>query len=150
MNVSSFRYRMTQIDLPQLTVTIRALGGPAAATEVSVYGDLRPGLQKNLTWDSWFAGTAAVSGAAAGGAVGAAGLGFGALLAAVPALGIGALFGAGTLGWYRWLYRRCLAKATEELESLLLAADSSITAKSVFGGAPIPPWMLPPAGGDRV
>ena len=65
-------------------------------------------------------------------------------LAAAPAIGVGALFAAGTLGWYRWLYRRALAKATEELEALLLAVESSIRAQSVFGGATVPPWLLPP------
>jgi eukaryotic-like serine/threonine-protein kinase len=139
---SPFMLRMTQIDLRQLSVTIRALGGPTAATEVSVYGDLRQGLQKNLTWDSWIAGTTAAGGAAAGGAVGAAGLGLGAL-AAAPAIAIGALLGAGALGCYRWAYRRALAKGTEELESLLLAVESSIRAQSVFGSA-TGPARLPP------
>ena len=133
---------MTQLDMRQLSVTIRALGGPAAATEVSVYGDLRPGLRKNLKWDSWIAGTTAAGGTVAGGAVGAAVLGLGALMAA-PAIGVGALVGAGALGWYRWLYRRALAKGTEELESLLLAVESSIRAQSVFGGAPVPAPILP-------
>lgn len=143
MNYSPFMYRMTQIDLRQLSVTIRALGGATAATEVSVYGDLRPGLGKNLKWDSWIAGIAAVGGTLAGGAAGATVLGLGALLA-LPALGVGALLGAGALGGYRWIYRRALAKATEELESLLLAVESSIRAQSVFGGAPVPTPMLPP------
>jgi eukaryotic-like serine/threonine-protein kinase len=139
---SPFMLRMTQIDLRQLSVTIRALGGPTAATEVSVYGDLRQGLQKNLRWDSWIAGTTAAGGAAAGGAVGAAGLGLGAL-AAAPAIAIGALLGAGALGCYRWAYRRALAKGTEELESLLLAVESSIRAQSVFGSATGTARILP-------
>ena len=138
-----FIYRMVRSSCPSSASPSGRLGGPAAATELSVYGDLRPGLEKNLKWDSGFTGTAAVGGAAAGGAVGAFALGLGAL-AAAPAIGVGALFAAGTLGWYRWLYRRALAKATEELESLLLAVESSIRARSVFGGAPVPPWMLPP------
>ncbi len=152
-NYSPFMYRMTQIDLSQLSLTMRPLGGPTPATEVSVYGDLRPGLRKNLQWDSWFAGTAAVGGAAVGGATGAAALGLGALMA-IPAIGLGATFGAGMLGWYRWYYRRGLRKATEELESLLLAVESSITAQSVFGTAPVPARFPPPlpgseAGGGR-
>lgn len=142
-NYTPFNYRMAQIVLPQLSVTIRALGGPAAATELSVYGDLRPGLGNNLKWDSWIAGTTAVGGATAGGAAGAAILGLGALMA-VPAIGVGALVGAGALGLYRWSYRRSLAKATEELESLLLAVESSIKAQSVFGGAPVPARFPPP------
>lgn len=149
-NYSPFMYRMTQLDMRQLSVTMRALGGPTPAIEVSVYGDLRPGLRKNLTWDSWFAGTTAVGGTVAGGAAGAAILGFGALMA-VPAIGVGALLGAGTLGWYRWYYRRGLAKATEELESLLLAVESSIRAQLVFGGAPMPariPLARSPGYGD--
>jgi hypothetical protein len=138
-----FIYRMASIVLSQLSVTIRPLGGPAAGTELSAYGDLRPGLASNLKWDTGFTGTAAVGGGVVGGAVGAFALGLGAL-AAAPAIGVGALFAAGTLGWYRWLYRRSLAKATEELEALLLAIESSITAKSVFGGASVPPWLSPP------
>jgi hypothetical protein len=64
--------------------------------------------------------------------MGAAVLGLGALMA-VPAIGAAAFVGAGALGWYRWLYRRGLAKGAEELESLLLAVESNITAQSVFG-----------------
>ena len=79
--------------------------------------------------------------AAASGAIGAAGLGLG-LLAALPAIGIGAVIGAGTLGWYRWLYRRGLAKGTEELESLLLAIESRIRGQSLFGEA-LNPFRLP-------
>jgi serine/threonine protein kinase len=141
-NYSPFTYRMTQLDLRQVSVTIRALGGPAAATEVSVYGDLRPGLRKNLRWDSWIAGIVTAGGTTAGGVMGAVALGLGAL-AAAPAIGAGALLGSGALGWYRWVYRRALAKGTQELESLLLAIESSIRAQSVFGGAPVPMPMLP-------
>jgi serine/threonine protein kinase len=136
-----FMYRMAQLVLKQLSVTVRALSGPVAATEVSVYGDLRPGLRTNLKWDYGFTGTAAVGSAAASGAMGAAGLGLG-LLAALPAIGVGAVIGAGTLGWYRWLYRRGLAKGTEELESLLLAIESRIRGQSLFGEAPNP-FRLP-------
>ncbi|MHB1327550.1 MAG: serine/threonine-protein kinase [Gemmatimonadales bacterium] len=149
-NYSSFLYRMTQIDLPQLSVTMRQLGGPTPATEVSVYGDLRPGLRRNLKWDFGFAGTAAAGGVAAGSVIGGAALGLG-VLTALPAVGAGALFGTGMLAWYRWYYRRGLAKATEELESLLLAVESSITAQSVFGGTPMSGRILPPessASGD--
>lgn len=152
VNYTPFRYRMSQLALPQLSVTLRSLGGPTAATEVSVYGDLRPGLRKNLKWDAWFAGIAGTVGTVAGGAAGALGLGLG-LLAAAPAVGAGALLGAGMLGWYRRIYRRALAKATEELEALLLAIESSITAQSVFGGftdfTQLPPARPPESGGSR-
>lgn len=131
-----FMMRMLQLDIAQLSVTIRPLSGAAAATEVSIYVDLRQGLRKNLTWDQWIAAISAAGGVASGGAVGAAALGLGALLSAVPAVGLGALFAAGSLGWYRWSYRHALAKGTQELESLLLAVESRITAQSVFGGAP--------------
>jgi serine/threonine protein kinase len=136
-----FMYRMAQLALPQLSVTVRALGGPIPATEVSVYGDLRPGLAKNLKWDWGFTGVAAGGSAAASTAIGAFALGLGAL-AALPALGIAALMGAGTLRWYRWLYRRGLSKATEELESLLLAIESRIRGQSLFGEPPNP-FRLP-------
>ena len=136
-----FMYRMAQLALPQLSVTVRALGGPVPATEVSVYGDLRPGLAKNLKWDWGFTGVAAGGSAAISGMVGVFGAGLG-LLAALPAVGVAALMGAGTLRWYRWLYRRGLEKATDELESLLLAIESRIRGQSLFGEAPNP-FRLP-------
>ena len=115
----------------------------AAAWESSISpgsGDSIASWQSRCCRHRW-TGRAAVGSAAASGAIGAAGLGLG-LLAALPAIGIGAVIGAGTLGWYRWLYRRGLAKGTEELESLLLAIESRIRGQSLFGEA-LNPFRLP-------
>jgi serine/threonine protein kinase len=133
----TFLYRMAQLVVPQLSVTIRELGGPSASTEVSVYGDLRPGLQKNLAWDYGIAGVLGAGGVAAGAGISAVALGLSAVIAA-PAVALGALAAAGSLSAYRWTYRSALQKGTEELEGLLAAIESNLRAQSVFGGMSLP------------
>ncbi|MBK8005576.1 MAG: serine/threonine protein kinase [Gemmatimonadetes bacterium] len=135
---TSFTYRMYQLELFQLNVTMRPVSGAGGtSTEVTIYGDLRPGLRKNLVANYWIAGALGASGAAIGGGVSLAALGLGAL-AALPALGGAALFGGLSLAGYRLLYPYALRKAEEELEGMMAAIESNIRSVQVFGAAPVP------------
>ena len=109
-----FPYRMTQIGLHLLNVTVRPVS--QGRTEVRCYGDLRPGLRKNWKVDKGIASVMGLVGAGFGGAAG--------------------VFGAAALGSYRWLYRYALRKATEELDHLLGQLDGQLRSHAVFGSGP--------------
>ncbi len=131
---TSFTYRMYQLELFQLNVTLRPLvaGG---GCEVTVYGDLRSGLRKNLQVDKWIAAALAATGGTVGAAVGAGALALGGL-AVLPGAAAAAALGGGSLLWYRWLYRYALRKGTEELEGMLSAVEGVLRSHSVFGVLP--------------
>ncbi len=128
--LSMFSYRMTGIELRVLNVTVRpvAQGG----TEVRCYGDLRPGLRANWKLSKGIAAVLGMLGGGIGGAAAVGAMGLGAL-AAGPALAVGGAFGAASLGWYRWLYRYSLRKATEELAELLGELGGHFRSQAVFG-----------------
>lgn len=129
-----FPYRMTQIGLHLLNVTVRPV--PQWGTEVRCYGDLRPGLRKNWKVDKGIASVMGLVGAGFGGAAGVVGaLGLG-VLAVVPAVAVGGVFGATALASYRWLYRYALRKATEELDHLLGQLGGQLRSQAVFGSGP--------------
>jgi eukaryotic-like serine/threonine-protein kinase len=130
---SGFSYRMYQIELFQLNVTIHPVQGSTLATEVTVYGDLRSGMRKNLMADGAIAGVLGMLGGGMGTAIGVKLLGLGALAAGPAVVGIGILGGAG-LASYRWLYRHALKKAITELEELLSSIESQLRTRDVFGG----------------
>ena len=135
---TSFTYRMYQLELFQLNVTMRPVSGAGGtSTEVTIYGDLRPGLRKNLRANYWIAGALGTSGAAIAGGVSLAAMGLGAL-AALPALGGAALLGGLSLAGYRLLYPYALRKAEEEIEGMVSAIESNIRSVQVFGAAPVP------------
>jgi hypothetical protein len=140
---TSFTYRMYQLELFQLNVTIRPVQGSAGPScEVTVYGDLRPGLRKNLTADQLIAGALGAGGAAAGASGGVSALHLGAL-AALTGLGGALLLGGAGLLWYRWLYRHALRKSREELDGLLQALETNLRSQSLFGAPP--PAPSPPS-----
>jgi hypothetical protein len=131
-----FTYRMYQLELFQLNVTLRRVqtaAGPAC--EVTVYGDLRPGLRKNLIVDQIIAGSVAGGGAVAGTAIGITALKLGGL-ALVLGGGGAVVLGAAALAWYRLLYRYVLHKSGEELTVLLEALETHLRSQQVFGSAP--------------
>ena len=133
-----FTYRMYQLELFQLNVTMRPVSGAGGtSTEVTIYGDLRPGLRKNLRTNYWIAGALGTSGAAIAGGVSLAAMGLGAL-AALPALGGAALLGGLSLAGYRLLYPYALRKAEEEVDGMIAAIEGNIQAAQVFGAAPVP------------
>jgi predicted Ser/Thr protein kinase len=132
-NLTPFTYRMFQLELFRLNVTLRPVAGSSGpGCEVTVYGDLRPGIRRNLIADQVIAGSMAGGGAAAGTAVGLAALQLGALAALTGAGGALLLGGAGLL-WYRLIFRNALRKSGEELSGLLEAVETSLRSQQVFG-----------------
>ena len=138
-----FTYRMYQIELFQLNVTLRPVQGQSgSACEVTVYGDLRPGLHKNLRANKWIAGAVSATVGGVGTAISAGALTLGSL-AILPGIAAAAVLGGASLAWYRWLYRRALRKSTEELDAMLLALETHLRSQQLFG-APPPPDPGPP------
>jgi serine/threonine protein kinase len=139
---SSFTYMMYSIDLFQLNITLHTVQGATTSTEVTIYGDLRSGMRKNLKFDGWFAAFMAGSGGLAGSVVGLTVLGLGAAAAAPAVVGAGVLGGASLLG-YKWLYRHSLGKAIQELEGLLAAIESQLRSQDIFGAVVTPRFPAP-------
>jgi predicted Ser/Thr protein kinase len=151
MGVNMFAYRLYQLELDDLRITLRPVGADRAATEVVVYGDLRPGMRKNLVASHWSAGGGGVLAGLLGWVVAAApkALALGSLLSPVVGL-TGAVLGAASgYAAFRWSYRGALAGAEQELTEMLEAVGRSLRAQQVFGVAPATPTRpRPPAGGD--
>jgi hypothetical protein len=125
-------YRMQQIDLDDLNVTLHARGtAERPSCEVIITGDLRKGLKANLRMD-W--GIMGVGGAAAGiGGTAALSTVLGSsALAVIPGAGIAALVSGGAMLWYRWLFRNALREARQELSDLLLAVERHLSQRDVF------------------
>jgi aminoglycoside phosphotransferase (APT) family kinase protein len=141
-------YRLEQIELFDLNVTLHPRGTALApACEVVITGDLQPGLRRNLVVDYVFLAAFAAAGALmTGGATLKAAGAAGTLLAGATGA-VGALLGAGAgFVWYRWLFRRALAKAHTELGALLRSIEQHLVAQRLFQGEP-PPRLRPPADG---
>lgn len=133
--VSMFGYRMEQIELRRVQVRLHALAGDGG-TEISIYGDLRPGVRANWRFSRWWTGGAgAIGGGLAGAWAAGAGVATGALLALPIA---GGVIAAGLLGFasYRYMFGDALRKAIKELDGLLIAIDSDLRTVDVFGVAP--------------
>lgn len=149
---TGFTYRMKQLECFQLNVTLkRVQAGQGSACEVTIYGDLRPGLRKNLVADYITSGSLGAGGALVGSAVGAGALKLGAGLA-VGLTGVAGalLFGVGTLFGYRLLYRSALKEGIREVGALLEALDAHLRSQQLFGSAPSRPdvGILPPGAGE--
>jgi eukaryotic-like serine/threonine-protein kinase len=144
----ALRYRLEQIELFDLNVTLHGRGtAEAPACEVVITGDLREGLRRNITWDLGMMGGASAL-AFFGTATGLATLLGTPAFAAAPMLGAaGASVLAGALEgtWYRWLFRRALGAAMEELQLLLQQIERQLTQQALFSGEPS--WLKP--GGPR-
>lgn len=126
-------YRLEQIELFDLNITLNARGtGTRPACEVIITGDLRPGLARNLRVDKALIASGAAFTGIGGGAMLTLATGS-ALLAAVPAVGLGALAAGATMVWYRWLFRQALANAVVELEALLGAVERHLSQQELFG-----------------
>lgn len=129
--ISMFAYRMTQIELHLLNVTVRPL--PQGGTEVRCYGDLRPGLKRNWSASKTIASVSGLLGAGGAAAVALGPMALAGALAIGPALFGAAALGGGALGWYRWLYRHALRNASAQFEELIARLDAERRAKAVFG-----------------
>lgn len=106
-------YRMEQLDVSDLRVVLRTTDD---ATDVTIFGDLRAGVGRNLWWARMSSG---VFGALAGAGALAAGVAAGPVLAGFL-LVAGGLAGAGTsLGGWRWMYRSAATHMGMQLERVL-------------------------------
>ena len=141
MGVNMFAYRLHQLELDDLRITLRPVGADRAATEVVVYGDLRPGMRKNLVASHWMGGGSGVLAGAAGWFVAASPklLALGAVLSPLVALGAVAVGAASSYAGFRLSYRGALKGTEQELREMLLAVGRSLRAQQVFGVAPPPP-----------
>ncbi|HEX5819355.1 MAG TPA: serine/threonine-protein kinase, partial [Gemmatimonadales bacterium] len=102
--VNMFAYRLYQLEVADLRMTLRAVGD--RATEVVVYADLRPGMRKNVMVSHWVAAGSGLGAGAAGFAVGIKALALGAAGALVlPGLPVALAGVAGSYGLYRLSYR---------------------------------------------
>ncbi|WP_396221453.1 serine/threonine-protein kinase [Gemmatimonas sp.] len=131
------RYRLEQIELFDLNVTLQARGTAAApACEIVVTGDLRAGLRRNVMFDlgimaavSFFA---SVSTAVKLGSM----LKVPVLSAAplIAAAGAAVLGSAAVIIWYRWLFRGALRETYEELGGLLQLVEQQLKTQRLFDG----------------
>lgn len=130
-----------QLEAKQVQVTLRSAVGPAPATEVTMYADLRPGVRRNVNASAWTAGAVGAIGSGVGGAIGV-GLGAKGLLAltaltvGIPIVGIGAATALCALAGYRMSYRSAVRKAREEMGKALDAVAASLRSQSLFGSVP--------------
>jgi hypothetical protein len=143
----ALRYRLEQIELFDLNVTLAARGTAAQpACEVVITGDLRAGLRQNVKWDLWMTGGAGALafGGAAKGLAAAMGLAMFSPAALIGAAGASIMASAATAFWYRWLFRGALGSAVEELQGLLHEVERHLVREQLFMGEPV---RLPSAEG---
>ncbi|HEX5634573.1 MAG TPA: serine/threonine-protein kinase [Gemmatimonadales bacterium] len=145
-SVNMFVYRLYQLELEDLRITLRPLGADRAHTEVVVYGDLRPGMRKNLLASHGVAASAGVVGAGIAAVVGVKALALGAAMALLPAAPVALAAAAGSYGLYRLSYRGALKGASREIDQMLLSVERALRLQQVFGGTPPAPPAPPPAG----
>jgi eukaryotic-like serine/threonine-protein kinase len=141
LGVNMFAYRLHQLELDDLRITLRPVGADRAATEVVVYGDLRPGMRKNLVASHWMGGGSGVLAGVAGwfAALSPKLLALDATLAPLVALGGLAVGAASSYAGFRLSYRGALKGTEQELREMLEAVGRSLRAQQVFGVAPPPP-----------
>jgi len=136
-----FAAAMTAIDLLQLHVTLHPAPRPdRTATRVTLRGDLRTGIRRNVWAGLGVSGAAGAMGVLFGAVAVIASGGVVPLVAAGAALGALGLGGAGAAG-YGAVYRYYHGKGMRELEMLLRVVD----ANARTGGA----FRAPASGGDR-
>ncbi len=131
------RYRLEQIELFDLNVTLHARGSATAPScEVVITGDLRAGIRRNVLWDYILMGVSAMVGL-----VGVSSLTGGIMAAsafsAVPLIaGAGAAVTAAVAEaiWYRWLFRNALASLEQELQDLGRQIERQLTQQALFSG----------------
>lgn len=136
------RYRLEQIELFDINVTLQARGTAAMpACEVVITGDLRAGLKRNVALDLVLMAMMSAF-AFLGTAIGLSkGLGVPALSAAplIAAAGASAMAGVSEGIWYRWLFRRALKGMMDELQNLLQQIERQIAQQALFSGEPVRP-----------
>ena len=131
------RYRLEQIELFDLNVTLQARGTAAApACEIVVTGDLRAGLRRNVMLDlGIMAAVSFIAGVSTAVKLGSM-LKVPVLSAAplIAAAGAAVLGSAAVIIWYRWLFRGALRETYEELGGLLKSVEQQLTQQRLFSG----------------
>lgn len=136
-----------QLEATQVHVTLRAVPGEPANTELTMTCDLRPGVRRNVRASQWIAGgvggttgtfTAAALAKGAWATIATAGI-------ALPAVGVAAGLAAACLAWYRRLYPATLKRARHEMLGALQSVAGALQAEEVFGSGeqPAPPVRRP-------
>lgn len=132
-----------QLEAKQVQVTIRNAPGNPAATEVTMYADLRPGVRRNVNAASWWSGISTVVGGGIGAGIGAKVLvGIGTIALGLPAVAVAAAAGAFAVGVYRTSYRSAVTRARDEMARALDAVAASVRSQALFG-APASPHRSP-------
>jgi hypothetical protein len=132
---NALKYRLEQLELFDLNVTLQARGTAAEpACEVVITGDLRSGLRANPKLDYWM-----MFGAGAAGFVGAMATTAEAIGASGPmAVAMGVLgMGVGTITcfvWYRWLFQGALRHGIDQLGKLLETVEQTMNKQRLFSG----------------
>ena len=123
-----------QLEARQVQVTLRALAGDPARTELTMSCDLRPGVRRNVRASQWIAGVLGGVGSTITGAVLAKGAAVAVSVGVLgPAAGAGVVLAGASLAWYRWLYPAVIGKARAEMRRALQAVAASLKAEVVFG-----------------
>ena len=139
-----------QLEARQVQVTLRALTGDPARTELTMTCDLRPGVRRNVRASQWVAGVLGGIGSTLTGAVLAKGAAAAVSVGVLgPAAGAGVVLAGASLAWYRWLYPAVIGKARAEMQRALQSVAASLKAEVVFGApsepavgslrSPVPP-----------
>jgi hypothetical protein len=132
---NALKYRLEQIELFDLNVTLQPRGTAAApACEVIITGDLRSGLRANLKLDYWMmagAGVAGLIGATSTTAKAVGALGPMAFAMGVVGMGIATV---SCFVWYRWLFRDALRHANDQLLLLLQGVEQQMATQRLFQG----------------
>ena len=128
-----------QLEARQLQVTLRALPGEPARTEVTMTCDLRPGVRRNVRTSQWIAGGVGAGSGFFTGAILAKGAAVAASATVLgPAILVGGAVAGVSLAWYRWLYPSVLKKSRREMLGALEAVAAAVQSEEVFGTLPGP------------
>jgi eukaryotic-like serine/threonine-protein kinase len=147
--VSAFTWLRYGLGARELRATLRTLEHDRGATEVTVFADLRPGLNSNVWGYSGISFGVAASSASAGVFIGMQAMALTGLIVAAPAAITGLAGAAIAVALSRAFYRGEVRWATKELDDLLHAIDGTLRSRSIFDADP--PVLPPPrAGGDAV
>ncbi|HEX2187650.1 MAG TPA: hypothetical protein VHG51_02070 [Longimicrobiaceae bacterium] len=137
-----FGYVMTAIDLLQVHATLQPVPRQGrTATLLTLRGDLRVGIRRNVWAGLGLSGGAGAAGLVVGTALALASGGVAPLVAAGAALGAAGMGGAALAG-YGTLFRYYFRKALGELETLLRVVDANARTGGAFR-SPVPPQRDP-------
>ncbi len=131
-NLTPMSYAATTVDLIQIHVSLRELKSESGtACEVTIRGDLRTSMRRNVWWGAGLSGLFGGGGGVVGLAIGLAAGAMAPVALGVAAVGFAATGGASAAG-YGALYRHYLRKMVSELEMLLKVVDTNARTGGAF------------------